>query len=75
MKFNKRECKVLHLGRNKPMRQYRLRADWLEGNFAGKGLGFLGKKELNMSQQYAFVAKPTACWATLGRVLTAGQGR
>ena len=57
MKFNKRECKVLHLGRNKPMRQYRLRADWLEGNFAGKGLGVLGKKELNMSQQCAFVAK------------------
>ena len=38
MKLNKGKCKVLHLGRNNPMHQYTLGANWLEGTFAEKDL-------------------------------------
>jgi len=51
MKFNKGKCRVLHLGRNNPMHQYRLRADLLERE------GVLVDYKLTMSQQCALVAK------------------
>jgi len=47
MKFNKGKCRVLHLGRNNAMHQYRLRADLLESSSA----------ERDLSQQCALVAK------------------
>ena len=57
MEFNKSKCKVLPLGRNSPMHQYRLGAEPLESGSAEKDLGVLVDKQLTMSQQRALVAK------------------
>jgi len=58
-KFNTEKCKVLHLGRNSAMNQYKLEATQLESSFAQKDLGVLMDTKLNTSQQCILVAQKT----------------
>jgi len=57
MKLNKGKGRVLHLGMDNPMYQYRLGADLLGSSSAERALGVLMDDKLTRSQQCALVAK------------------
>ena len=57
MRFNKGKCRVLHLGSNNCMHQYRLGADLLGRSSVDKDLCVLVNKRLTVSQQCAYMAK------------------
>ena len=76
MKFNKSKCKVLHLGRNKPILHYRLGADLLESCSVEKDLGVLVDSKLTLGQHCALVAKmANGIWGARKGVWPVGQGR
>ena len=57
MGYNKSKCRVLHLGQNNRMYQYRLGDDLLRRSSAEKDVGVLVNNRLAMSQQCALLAK------------------
>ena len=59
MRFNKSNCKVLHLGHSNPISQYKLGDVRLEHSPAEKDLGFKVDGKLDMSQKYALTAQKT----------------
>ena len=57
MKYKKKKCRLLHLGKNNPRYQYGLVTDLLESNVEERDLAVLVDSRMTMSQHCALVAK------------------
>ena len=59
IRFNKGKCRVLHMGRDNPTHQYRLRADLLECSSVERELAVLVDDKQTVNKQCALVDKKT----------------
>jgi len=74
VKFNRNKCRVLHLGRNNPMHQYRLGAHLLGSSSVERDLGVLVDDRLASSVSW-LPRRPMGSWDALRGVWPAGRGR
>ena len=76
MGYNKSKCRVLHLGQNNRMYQYRLGDDLLRRSSAEKDVGVLVNNRLAMSQQCALLArKANGILGCIKKSMASNQGR
>ena len=61
MKYNKDNCRVLHLGKNNPKYQYRLWTDLLESSIGERDLGVPVNNKMTTRQHCALEAKKANC--------------
>lgn len=72
MRFNKRLCRVLHLGKTNPMHQYMSGATQFLSSLAEKDLKVLMDTKLDTSEQHAREAKAANC--ILGCIRSPAKG-